>query len=53
VSVVFVHNPRARHYILRLDPTGAVRVTLPARGSQAEAWNFARRNTAWINRQSW
>jgi predicted metal-dependent hydrolase len=51
VSVIFVRNPRARCYILRLDPTGAVRVTLPARGSQAEAWNFARRNAAWITRR--
>ena len=51
VTVVFVRNPRARRYILRLDPTGAVRVTLPARGSQAEAWNFARRNAAWINQR--
>ena len=51
VTVVFVRNPRARRYILRVDPTGTVRVTLPARGSQAEAWDFARRNTAWINRR--
>jgi hypothetical protein len=51
VAVVFVRSPRARRYILRVDPTGAVRVTLPARGSQTEAWNFARRNIAWINRR--
>jgi predicted metal-dependent hydrolase len=51
VTVVLVRNPRARRYILRVDPTGAVRVTLPARGSQAEAWNFVRRNSAWINRR--
>jgi predicted metal-dependent hydrolase len=51
VCVVFIRNPRARRYILRVDPTGAVRVTLPARGSQTEAWNFARRNSAWINRR--
>ena len=49
VSVVFVRNHRARRYILRLDPTGAVRVTLPKRGSQTEAWNFLRRKTPWIN----
>ena len=49
VTVVFVRNARARRYILRVDPTGAVRVTLPSRGSQTEAWNFARRNSAWIN----
>jgi predicted metal-dependent hydrolase len=49
LPVVLVRNPRARRYILRVDPTGAVRVTLPARGSQAEAWNFVRRKIAWIN----
>jgi hypothetical protein len=49
VTVVFIRNPRARRYILRVDPTGAVRVTLPSRGSQAEAWNFVRRKTPWIN----
>ncbi len=48
VSVLFVRNPRARRYILRIDLTGAVRVTLPTRGSQAEAWNFVRRKTGWI-----
>jgi predicted metal-dependent hydrolase len=50
VPVLFVRNPRARRYILRIDTTGAVRVTLPSRGSQAEAWDFARRNTSWITR---
>jgi predicted metal-dependent hydrolase len=49
VTVVFIRNPRARRYILRVDQTGAVRVTLPSRGSQGEAWNFVRRKTAWIN----
>jgi predicted metal-dependent hydrolase len=49
VAVVFARNPRARRYILRVDPTGEVRVTLPARGSQAEALNFVRRKAAWIN----
>jgi predicted metal-dependent hydrolase len=48
VTVVFVRNPRARRYILRVDPAAAVRVTLPTRGSQTEAWNFVRRKTAWI-----
>jgi predicted metal-dependent hydrolase len=51
VTVVLVRNPRARRYILRVDSGGAVRVTLPVRGSQAEAWNFARRNTEWIHRR--
>jgi len=51
VSVVFVRNPRAHRYILRVEASTAVRVTLPSRGSQAEAWNFVRRNSAWIHRR--
>ena len=51
VPVVFVRNPRARRYILRVDAGTTVRVTVPARGSQAEAWHFLRRNTAWIQRR--
>jgi hypothetical protein len=51
VSVVFVRNPRAHRYILRVEAGTAVRVTLPSRGSQAEAWNFVRRNSAWIHRR--
>jgi predicted metal-dependent hydrolase len=48
VPVAFVRNPHARRYILRVDLTGAVKVTLPSRGSHAEAWNFVRRKTEWI-----
>jgi predicted metal-dependent hydrolase len=48
VPVALVRNPRARRYILRVQPDGSIRVTVPARGSQAEAWAFVRRQRPWI-----
>ncbi len=47
----FVHNRRARRYILRLHPDGAARVTIPRGGSLAEARHFAQRNVTWLERQ--
>lgn len=49
--VVFRRNPRARQYVLRLRTDGTVAVTLPARGSKAEAWRFVRSRLPWIERQ--
>jgi predicted metal-dependent hydrolase len=51
VSVLFVRNPRARRYILRLQPAGWARVTIPRGGSAAEARRFAERHTHWLKRQ--
>ncbi len=51
VPLRLVRNRRARRYILRLGPDGSARVTLPRGGSVAEALQFARRNTAWIERE--
>jgi predicted metal-dependent hydrolase len=51
VSVMFVRNPRARRYILRLQPAGWARVTIPRGGSAAEARRFAERHTHWLKRQ--
>ena len=48
---IFVRRRRARRYILRVDPDGRVRVTIPRGGSRLEAAAFARRHTAWIARQ--
>ena len=50
-GIYFVRQRRARRYLLRLDPEGRVRVTIPRGGSQREADLFARRHTAWIARQ--
>jgi len=49
--VVFRRNPRARQYVLRLRSDGTATVTLPGRGSKAEAWRFVRSRTSWIERQ--
>lgn len=48
---IFVRRRRAKRYILRVDPDGRVRVTIPRGGSEREADAFARRHTVWIQRQ--
>src|SRR5689334_15357207 len=50
-SVTFVRRRRARRYILRVDPDGRVRVTIPRGGSKREADAFVERNRPWIERQ--
>lgn len=50
-AIVFVRRPRARHYVLRVDPDGAVRVTIPRGGSRREALAFAARHGTWIAQQ--
>ena len=47
----FVRHRRARRYVLRVDPDGRVRVTIPRGGSRREAEAFARRHEEWIARQ--
>jgi predicted metal-dependent hydrolase len=42
---------RARRYILRVRPDGALRVTIPRGGSRAEALRFARRHLSWAERE--
>ncbi|MPY86493.1 MAG: DUF45 domain-containing protein [Luteitalea sp.] len=49
--VVLVRNHRARRYILRVDPDGTARVTIPRWGSKREALQFAERHAAWIARE--
>lgn len=49
--VTYVRHPRARRYLLRVLRGGAVRVTLPRRGSRAEAEDLVRRHAGWIARQ--
>ena len=48
LPLVLVRHPRARRYILRLQPDGAARVTIPRGGSATEALRFAARNQAWL-----
>ena len=47
----FVKHKRARRYVLRVDPDGRVRVTIPRGGSLREAEGFAQRHADWIARQ--
>lgn len=51
VQFLFVHHRRARRYLLRVEPDGRVRVTIPRGGSQREAALFAGRHQAWIETQ--
>jgi predicted metal-dependent hydrolase len=51
MPMVLIRNRRARRYILRMDQRGRARVTIPGRGSTAEARRFAERNKAWLERQ--
>ncbi len=51
VQFLFVRHRRARRYLLRVEPDGRVRVTIPRGGSQREAALFAGRHQAWIETQ--
>lgn len=51
VPVLLVKNVRAKRYVLRLRPDGTARVTVPARGTISEAWDFLLRHTHWIEKQ--
>lgn len=48
LPLVLIRHPRARRYLLRLNPDGAARVTIPRGGSVAEARRFAERSKAWL-----
>ena len=47
----FVRHPRARRYLLRVDDTGRVRVTIPRGGSRREATAFGLQHLPWIAEQ--
>jgi predicted metal-dependent hydrolase len=47
----FVRHPRARRYVIRVRRDGTVRVTIPRRGSQREAREFAHRERRWIEKE--
>jgi predicted metal-dependent hydrolase len=51
VPIEFVRHRRARHYILRVMADGRLRVTVPWRGSKAEAERFVHLRHAWIARE--
>jgi len=51
VPLLFVHNPKARRYLLRLRSDGIARVTVPRRGSLTAARDFLVRNIGWLEQQ--
>ncbi len=51
IPVTLVRSRRARRYLLRLRADGLARLTVPRNGSAMEAWQFAQRQSAWLERQ--
>jgi len=51
VPLRLVRNPRARRYILRVNPDRTARVTIPRGGSAEEALRFVGRQEAWLEKQ--
>ncbi|MEI8315425.1 MAG: SprT family zinc-dependent metalloprotease [Verrucomicrobiota bacterium] len=51
VPIKFVRNRTARRYIIRVQPDGSIRATVPRVGSLREARLFAERHTDWIAQQ--
>ena len=48
ITVHIVFRARARRYLLRIQPDGAVRLVIPRRGSEAEGIRFLERSEAWL-----
>ena len=51
VPLLFVHNPKARRYLLRLRSDGVARITVPRRGSISTAREFVGKNIGWLAQQ--
>ena len=51
LEIHYVRMRTARRYVMRVRPDGALRVTIPRGGSQAEARRFAERHLDWALRQ--
>jgi predicted metal-dependent hydrolase len=47
----FVRHRRARRYLLRVEPDGRLRVTIPRGGSRREADEFVARHLEWVARE--
>jgi predicted metal-dependent hydrolase len=48
LAVRLERRPRARRYLLRLQPDGTARLVIPRRGNRAEALRFLERQEAWL-----
>jgi predicted metal-dependent hydrolase len=51
IPLLFVQNPKARRYLLRLRSDGVARVTVPRRGSISTAREFVGKNLGWLETQ--
>ena len=51
IPIRFVRTRAARRYILRLQPNGVARVTIPWGGSRAFAMQFVKKHTGWLREQ--
>jgi predicted metal-dependent hydrolase len=51
IAVRIVRRPRARRYLLGLQPDGTARLVIPRRGTEAEALAFLARSEAWLLRR--
>jgi predicted metal-dependent hydrolase len=50
-DVTIARHRRARRYVLRVDPAGALRLTVPRGASISEGLRFAARQADWIARE--
>jgi hypothetical protein len=51
IAVRLVRRPRAKRYLLGLQPDGTARLVIPRRGTEAEALRFLERSEAWLLRR--
>jgi predicted metal-dependent hydrolase len=51
LAVAYVRHRRARHYIIRVQRDGSLRVTIPRGGSRREADRFVGEKQTWIERE--
>jgi predicted metal-dependent hydrolase len=51
IAVQVVRSLKARRYLLRWQADGTARLTIPRRGSRAEALRFLERSESWLLRQ--
>jgi predicted metal-dependent hydrolase len=48
LAIRIVFRPRARRYLLNVQPDGAPRLVIPRRGNEAEGIRFLERSEAWL-----
>jgi predicted metal-dependent hydrolase len=51
IAVQIVCRPRARRYLLGVQPDGTARLVIPRRGTEAEAMRFLERSEMWLVRR--